>query len=584
MKRMSVLLTLLLGLAACNIQDSRPDTLPGMTATTAVSQTTASANTSTPATDTPIPPTTQPTAIPPTLTPTATAVPPDLAIESTNIFLYPYPTIYSGDRVTFQVLPFVPDTLNPGNVNVLVSVNGQPMASGTLTGRNLSGQASGLFEWAWDTSEFIGPQEVAILLDPEDRIQIGDEDPANNIVSLAVNILPETALPDLEADAAWVTAENDCCRVHAISGTAAYRDLPQLLRTIDTAVQQASSTVHTTLGDKIDIYLIDRVIGQGGYAASAIVISYLDRQYSGRGLSEVVTHETVHILDRQFAPQRITFMAEGLAVWATGGHYKPEDIDHRASALVEMGAYIPLAQLIDNFYPVQHEIGYLEAAAFVKFMVERDGWERFKAFYSDVTADDAPLLSEAVDLNLQIYYGRSLAELEQEWQDYLLQKPPSKDDIDDLQTTLRYYDLMRRYQLEYDPTAYFLTAWLPYPQDVLDKGNPADFTRHPQEEINVVLEVMFQGVDEALRDADYGRANGLLDSITRVMDNDGAFLDPLGINYQHIVQKATQLGFEVQQVTISGDTAVATVTAPQNTNLIHWNLALKGQNWIILSN
>lgn len=570
----------LLLLAACAIHDSLPDAPPNLGETaTAVAQTTATATPTNP-TVTPSPSAT----LPPTLTPTPTAVPRDLSLDVSGLYLYPIPVIYSGDLVTFQVLPYVPDLLNPADVQVVISANGVEVASGVLTARNLGGQASAVFPWAWDTTGLNGYQEIAVVLDPEDLIQVGDENPANNMITIQMEVLPARSRPPTEVGAAWITAETTCCTIHAISGTAAYRDLPQLLQTIEAAVQQASAAVRTNLDRKLDIYLIDRVIGQGGYAADSMVISYVDRQYSGRGLYQVMVHETVHVLDRQFAPQRITFLAEGLAVWATGGHYKPENLPRRAAALLEIGQYVPLAQLIDNFYPAQHEIGYLEAAAFVQFLIEQEGWERFKAFYRDVTADDAPTLSEAVDLNLQIYYGRTLAQMEQAWLESLRQKPPSRDDVADLQITLRYYDLMRRYQMTYDPTAYFLTAWLPYPNDVREQGNTADFTRQPREEINILLEVMFQSVDEALRQADYNRASVLLNSIERTLDSNGAVLDPLTLSYQRIVQIGASLGLEAQQVTVSGDTAVAVLTVPQNNNLVRWTLVYKGQDWIITSN
>lgn len=583
MRLLTLIGVLLLGLASCTGQTMQPSPLPADTATAGVT-----------VTNTPLPPTesvalpteTQIPTAAPTPTPTAlpTAVPPDLSLSSDAVFLYPIPEIYSGDLVTFQVLPTVPDSINPSDVSVLVTVNGADVATGALSGRNLGGQAMALFPWVWDTTGTVGVHEVSIILDPEDRIQIGDENPANNIVTFNVEVLAANALPRPEVGATWVTAESACCHIHAISGTAAYRDLPQLLQTIETAVAQARRALNTELVEKLNIYLIDRVIGQGGYAANAIVISYLDRQYSGRGLYEVVVHEAVHVLDRQFAPQRITFLAEGLAVWATGGHYKPENLPQRTAALVETGQYVPLGQLIDNFYPTQHEVGYLQAATFVQYLIERDGWARFKAFYADVTANDAPTLAEAVDINVQIYYGLTLAEMEQEWLAHLQQKPVSKDDLADLQTTLRYYDTMRRYQLIYDPTAHFLIAWLPYPEDVRERGNPADFTRRPQDELNVVLEVMLQGVDEALRRADYSQANVLLDSIERALNNDGNFVDPLARSYQQIVQRGAQLGLEAQQVTITGETAVAILTIPQNNNLVRWELALKGREWIIVTN
>ncbi|MCA9974569.1 MAG: hypothetical protein KC413_02425, partial [Anaerolineales bacterium] len=152
-----------------------------------------------------------------------------------------------------------------------------------------------------------------------------------------------------------------------------------------------------------------------------------------------------------------------------------------------------------------------------------------------------------------------------------------------LQTTVRYYDVMRDYQLAYDPTAHFLTAWLPYPDDVQELGNPADLTRHPQTELNITLETMLLSVDTALRDGDYERANVLLDSVERVLEQNGRFVDPLAVSYHDIVLKMIKTGFTPQQITLNGETAVVLVTSTRNNNLIKLNLLLRGQEWIILS-
>ncbi|MCB8968055.1 MAG: hypothetical protein H6660_14290 [Ardenticatenaceae bacterium] len=518
-----------------------------------------------------------------TIAPTATPIPPDLSLEVSDVNLYPIPNIYSGDLVTFQVLPYVPDTITPENVTVHIIVNDTTIASSVLSGRNLAGQATGILQWVWDTTGVVGTQQVTVILDNDDHLQIGDENPDNNTVSFPITILDQTDLPDQEQNATWIAAETSCCLVHAVTGTAAYRDLPDLLLTVEAAAQQASDALGATINRKYDIYFIDRVIGQGGYASSSIVISYLDRQYNGRGLRQVLTHEMVHLLDRQFAPQRIIFFAEGLAVWVTGGHYKPENVNERAVALLQMGEYLPLAQLINDFYLAQHETGYLEAASFIDYLVQRNGWQLFKAFYMDVTADDAPTLAEAVDVNLQIYYGQTLAAMEQEWLTYLNEQPVMETAVLDLQTTVRYYDVMRDYQLAYDPTAHFLTAWLPYPDDVQELGNPADLTRHPQTELNITLETMLLSVDTALRDGDYERANVLLDSVERVLEQNGRFVDPLAVSYHDIVLKMIKTGFTPQQITLNGETAVVLVTSTRNNNLIKLNLLLRGQEWIILS-
>jgi len=295
----------------------------------------------------------------------------------------------------------------------------------------------------------------------------------------------------------------------------------------------------------------------------------------------VLIHEAVHIIDRQFAPERITFMAEGLAVWGSGGHYKPEDIDQRAAALVTLNQYVPLAQLIDNFYPVQHEIGYLEAAGFLNYLINSYGWPQFKQFYADVTADDATTMSQAVDLNLQQYYGITLAQAEADWMAYLGSLPEDRDVLIDLQTTIRYYNVMRRYQRFYDPTAYFLTAWLPYPGALQTDGNPADLTRHPQDEINVTLEVMLQAADTALRAGDQNKANVLLDSITRVLDNDGVFIDPLAASYLNLVRLLSNQGYEVQAVVLEGERAIVQASTANTAVLTQLTLTLSGQNWIL---
>jgi hypothetical protein len=291
-------------------------------------------------------------------------------------------------------------------------------------------------------------------------------------------------------------------------------------------------------------------------------------------------HETVHLLDKQIAPQRITLLAEGTAVWAAGGHYKPEALDQRASALVTINEYIPIATLANDFYPVQHEIGYLEAGGLVKYLVDTYGWSVYRDFYSGVTLEDSASPAAALDRGFQTHYGKSLSTMEAEWLAYLSQIEVSESAITDLATTIRFYNVMRHYQTIYDPTAHFLNAWLPYPYDVIEKGNPADLTGHPREEINITLETMLVAADEAMRDGDYNRANIILESISRVMETEGAFIDPLAINYRNIVRKATAEGYEAQQILLNGSRAELTATKTNSTNLDTFRLKLQGQEWV----
>jgi hypothetical protein len=564
----------LLLLAACTFTQNRD-----MNETAEVAAVTAVSPTMTPA---PAPSLTPTSIVLPTAIPTAVpAAATDLALSAQNVYLYPVPAIFSGDRVTFQILPYLPDNITPNMVSVHILVDSIVVSSGNLNARNLDGNTVGLFKWAWDTTNLAGLREVQIILDRDDHIRAGDEDPSNNQVTMMVTVEQDKDRPFLEVGAEWLTAESNCCFIHAISGTAAARDLPELTMMTETAVQEAVSQLNEPLGSKIEVYFIDKVIGHGGYAGSSIVISYLDRDYAGSGLHEVLVHEASHVIDRQFAPNRIIFLTEGLAVWATGGHFKPDDLNQRSAALVATGYYMPLHELIDDFYHAQHEASYSQAAGFVSYLIDTYGWSTFRAFYSDVTADDAPTLTDAVDLNLQTYYGKTLAEMEAQWLAYLGTLPPDRTEVTDLLTTIRYYDVMRSYQIAYDPTAFFLTSWLPAPQDVRENGNSADLTRHPRSEINLALEVMLQAADMAIRTSDYQLANILLDSITRVLDNGGVFVDPMAVNYLNIIRTAQRLGFEVQQVELMGENALVRVTSATKTTLNTLNFTLSRGTWVL---
>ena len=544
-------------------------------------------------TDTVIPPTDAPTAAP-TTSPTAEPAPSpthspshivatDLALDAADIVLYPVPVVYAGDKVTFQLLPHVPSSLRVGDVNATILVDGVQVASGPLDRRNWNGQAEGIYEWAWNTTGLAGDHQIEVVLDPTDTIQSGDEDPTNNRVTLTTTVEVASGQAALDAAATWQTTEISCCFVHVVSDTAAARDLTTLLPLLESAVVQAANKLAIMPSQKLHVYLIDRVVGQGGFAGTDMVVSYVDRRYAGGGFYELLVHEATHILDQQFAPQRVTFLAEGLAVWVSGGHYKAEDLNERSAALVATGRYVPLAQLIDDFYPVQHEIGYLEAGGFVTYLIDRGGWSRFKEFYSDISASDAPTVSAALDLNLQAYYGATLAQLESEWLASLQSRSVNPAAVEDLQTTIRYYDIARRYQELYDPTAHYLSAWLPHPTQVRELGNPADLTRRPEEEINITLEVMLVAADTAARAGDYTRANVILDSVENILDNEGTIIDPMATSYLRIVRAAAEYGYELHAVDLNGATAQATATQAPDIRLKNLVMEQRGSSWVILS-
>lgn len=583
-KPLALFLLLPLLLSACGLGAETP-TLPTVAppvTTTTIAPTdapplAAPATTGPNATPSPLPPSPTPS---PSETPTAVPVTADLSIAAGGVYFYPVPVIYAGDDVSLQLFAHIPETITPDNVQVHVLVDGELVVDSTLGRRNLAGEAIGLFEWFWESEGRPGDHPVQIILDPLDTITEGDENPDNNQLTLTLTVLPAAAQPPAVANATWVTAETTCCILHVVSGTAAHRDLSGLLGLVDAAVAQAQQKLAEDPDRKLGVYLIDRVIGHGGYAGSAMVISYLDRDYAGDDLYEVLVHEATHLIDYEFAPGRIAFLAEGVAVWATGGHYKPENPDQRVAALVETGRYVPLRSLIDDFYPAQHEIGYAEAAGFVNYLVTLYGWPAVRAFYSDVTADDAPTPAGAVDANLQPHFGKPLDQVESEWLMYLAGLPYDRTAVPDLETSLRYYDVMRAYQRQYDPTAYFLAAWLPAPEAAEERGVTAEFTRHPQSDVHVALETMLITADKALRAGDYGRANVLLNSVERVLEYGGAFIDPLSVHYLNLAQIVSQMGYQAQQIELEGNQAIVLANNPPlDPTLRQLTLFLNDQTW-----
>ncbi|MGH2537819.1 MAG: hypothetical protein ACRDHL_10525, partial [Candidatus Promineifilaceae bacterium] len=537
-------------------------------------------------------PTLRPTSLPtatatpqPTASPTpAPPVTPDLYVQAADIAFFPVPALYAGDLVTIRVAPDLPAGLAPNDVDIQLQVDGRDLAAGTLGQRNLAGEPVGLFEWVWDTRGQAGQHIVSVLLDPDNAVQVGDENPHNNRADVPVNVLLPAGLSDLEANAEWVTAATTCCRLHVVSGTAAQRDLYRLTEGVQIAFERAAERLGEELAGPYEVYLIDRVIGQGGYSGQTMVVSYLDRDYAGGGLDEVLTHEAVHLLDRSFAPERITFLSEGVAVWAAGGHYRQEEAGRRMAALVELGQALPLTQVIDNFYASQHEIGYLQAASLIEYLVAGHGWPRVRSFYADASPRDGASPAAAVSATLERHFGRSLAEVERDWLTYLGGLPRNPRTLDDLRLTLRLYETMRRYQSMYDPGAYYLSAWLPDPAAAEARGATADFSRHPEAESNLALETMLQSANGLWLAGEYGRAHAILDSVERVLNHNGAFLDPLAKAHLDIVRAAAQVGYEVQTLTIAGDRATVVATWPSLPTLQHLTFGLvEGGAWVLLS-
>ncbi|MFK7801474.1 MAG: hypothetical protein AB8G95_07585 [Anaerolineae bacterium] len=593
------LLIFLFVLSSCTLLDPEPTQppptaeLPTSTATEVESQpspTLPPAETTTPIviptntqplpTDTPLPlPTSTDTPVPVV----EIDVEDSLFIEDNQLNLYPAGPLFAGDKVTFQLAVTIPDFVPYSQVMVRVDINGEQIALQPINAGNLGREKLILLPQAWDTTGQEGNHVVTFTADPDDKIQAGDENPNNNSASYEITIRPPNDLFLKSSQASWVTRKTEHARIHVVSGTAAERDLEKLAIVAEESILKAMAALTEEPRRVYDVYFIERVIGQGGYAGGSMVISYTDRNYSGGRIEEVLVHETIHLLDQQISVgSRLTFLAEGLAVWGSGGHYKPEELDDRAAALVATGYYIPLNQIIDNFYPVQHEIGYLEAGAFVKYLVDTYGWDKFKQLYARLQPAEDGQNAVRLDQFLQSEYGKSLEQIEQEWLTELSKISLDRNVVADLNGTIRFYNIMRQYQEMHDPTAYFLEAWLPGPNGLREQGLTAELTRRPEEAINLTLEVMLTEAEILLRSGNFQQAEVLMGSIERALNNQNTFIDPLGASYNDIALEVYNRGFEVQRILLDGQNAVAVYTINNQNTLKTIEFTRNREDWVVV--
>jgi len=538
-------------------------------------------------------PTSSPTPPPPTETvpPTPTFTPSfTLTLTPTppagfSVRFHPDGGLYVGDQVSIEVIAPAQADLHEDELSVSLPSSDSPLGTVPFAPHGIGGRMQATLTWIWDTSGLeAGEHSLEFSVEPEGVAW-----------TQPVTLQPASALPPPQPGANWARSESECCLVYYVTGTAAERDLAEVLSQTDAQAESTISSFGVEFSKPITVTLLPRVLGHGGFASGNIAVSYLDRNYAGSDLDMVMHHEMVHIIDSRLGGElRPSMLVEGLAVYLTGGHFKPEPLLLRAAALLEreedglgLGWYLPLAPLMDDFYNSQHEIGYLQAGALVEFMVDTWGWEPFSDFYRNIQRDSNEKTSEAVNAALREHFGLSLDQLEQDFLDTLRELPVTQDLVADVRLTVEYYDAVRRYQRMLDPSAYFLTAWLPSAREMRERGIVADYLRHPSEFENLTLEALLISIDEGLRSARYSEAESALDAVEAVLDAlDRGAIDPFGAhpmaeNYASIVETLSARGYEPQRIDIQGETARAWVRA-EGPEVVELAIVLEEEGWELL--
>ncbi len=527
--------------------------------TLAPTETALPTNTPTPLpTNTPTPTATH-TAVP-TLAPTA--APDDLYLNATDIRFHPGPCQYEGDLLSVEAFVENWSGIDPELIEVaLYTGAGEDRVyidKTNISPFGIGGRMQATFYWTWEATNVSGDQTLTLVLDPDDQISAdaGDADVANNTVTTTVSLQPAEMRPGNEANSEWERIETDCCTIYYTTNTAAARDIDILVPMIEDAVAHAENMLDTQLEEKIQINLLNRVLGHGGFAGgNTMSITYIDRQYSGGEFWRVIAHETSHILDRKINPRRPTMLTEGLAVYVAGGHFKEEPLTPRIAAVLADDNFISFNEaFINNFYDAQHEISYLEAGALVQYLIERNGSETFFRFLRTLSADGSDY--DRIQDALRIQYQLSYAELEAEWTAWLADQPQNELWAADIRNTVAFYDTVRRYQRIYDQDAYFLTAWLPSIRQTIANDNVAEFTRHVATVETITLELMLVEAESALRRGEQDNSAEMIARVNRVLDataTDTPFtVDPFAISLYQVVQQIVDAGYEPQYFNATG--------------------------------
>ena len=296
-------------------------------------------------------------------------------------------------------------------------------------------------------------------------------------------LVQDDAAPTLE----WKEAHAGNLTVRYLPDSPAARDLDAVERTSADALQRSSVALNWSSSKPVTIYLLPRVFWQGGATFDrTILISYADRAYTGVSLLDYVAHEGAHVLTGEWGNLGAAggMLAEGVAVYATGGHYQPDTLDQSAATLVQSPLFIPPAILRRDFANQQHEIAYTESGSFVRYLIDRYGLDDFRA-----------LMRRPNDWSN--IYGQDFAALTQDWLSLLHARTTSADELRRWQLKIRFYNLLRLYEERFDAGARKLPGPDPTKWDAAMRtamSEPSD------SEENRVLELMLVSAIEAIED------------------------------------------------------------------------------------
>jgi hypothetical protein len=458
---------------------------------------------------------------------------------SNQVQAYPGPQHYAGDVLTFEVP--VQDHREPPEVAVSLTLDGGKTVEvgGQWTLNKL------LIPLALDTSSLSGSHEI--------RIQVAEDSSVD--ASYQFEVLPADQRPQQEIGAKWESLQISCCTIHYITNTAAARDLEIIADHAQQAADDFALVTGIDVMDQLDIYLMDRMWGNGAFAGQGeLLMAYTDRYYGpaqdGTGLETIFRHEFTHAARVDATAEGFFPFNEGLAVYIAGGHYKPEPIPERGAAMLELG-YQPT---LDSFVQ-QHEMAYLHGASIMAYIVEEYGWHALMEFGRNASGGRF-FDPDQRDQILQDIFGVSSNTFESSYLAWLESHEPGEQ-IDDLRLTIALQDLRRQYQRDYAPEPASIFG------ESDEKFARPDYLpmliRESDSPQNVAAELMIANAQKVIVTGDYDQAESLIEAIRDVLDS-GEFTFPLAYDYASVTSALSEKGYEALSLYLRGDEATAQVT------------------------
>jgi len=347
---------------------------------------------------------------------------------------------------------------------------------------------------------------------------------------------PRLIVDDSVADFQWQEARDGNLLLFYLPGTPAARDIEALRTTARISLARDSGVLGANLNQPLAIYLLPRIFWQGGAAFGdrIVMVSYADRAYTGVGPQDYLTHEIAHVLTQSWGNLTTAggMLSEGIAVYATGGHYQPDRLDRSAATLVQGPLFIPPAILRRDFSNLQHEVAYTESGSFVKYLVDQFGLDNLRA-----------LIRRPNDWHA--LYGADIDVLSQRWLDRLHALAVDELEAQRWHLKVRFFDVLRQYEQRIDPDARRLPS---VPVARWDAGLRGALRGPAEAEENQVLELMLGAVIDMIETApgaeQLSRAAENLDEVERQTGQTPGDKGPAIAEVRSIVRLAqSQSGF-----------------------------------------